>query len=842
LSSSDLTPPLPGQNEGVISPGASAVLQFDLRVNDGVPAGTLIANQAVVYAEGIANLLTDGDGNPATGPEPTIVVVGAAQLLSITKQVTVVGGGAALPGAVLEYVVTATNVAATPAHGVFITDDLDAVQPGYLTYVDQSATMNGGMAGISVTGTLIRADYSLGNGPLEPGATVVLRFRATIAAGLAMGTRITNTGVVYWNDPLQNASASISIDVGGMPGAGVLNGTAWHDVDFDDVFDATEQPLEGWTVELYRDGQLVHSALTDASGAYRISGLAPNYASGEAYELRFLAPGATATTAALGRAASDFTNYPQRITDIVVEAGANLQGLNLPIDPNGVVYNSMSRAPIAGVVLRLLDASSGAPVAAACFDDPVQQGQVTLAGGYYKFDLNFSEPGCPSSGAYLIDVTAPGTTYVAGYSQLIPPASGPGTAPLSVPSCPGGADDAIAATIQYCEAQPSELAPSIAVPARSAGTRYHVHLLLDDSQPPGSSQLFNNHVPLDPNLDGAVAITKTTPMLNVTRGQLVPYVITVNNQYGAALTNVTIVDRYPAGFTYVAGSAQLDGVATEPTVAGLTLAWSGLTLAGSGQHVLKLLLAVGGGVGEGEFVNRAQVMNDLTGNAMSGEATATVRVVPDPTFDCTDVTGKVYDDANRNGIQDNGERGLAGVRVATARGLTATTDPHGRFHITCAVTPTEGRGSNFVLKLDDRTLPSGYRPSTRPVLVERATRGKTLKFNFGASIHRVIGLDVADAVFEPGSTQIRVQWQPRLQMLIDELRKAPAVLRLSYLADIEDEALVERRVEEVRRQIAESWEALNCCYQLTIENEVFWRLGGPPGQPVVREATGRRSE
>ena len=111
------------------------------------------------------------------------------------------------------------------------------------------------------------------------------------------------------------------------------------------------------------------------------------------------------------------------------------------------------------------------------------------------------------------------------------------------------------------------------------------------------------------------------------------------------------------------------------------------------------------------------------------------------------IRGTVFDDANRNGIQDDGERGLGGVRVATTRGLTATTDAYGRFHITCAVTPSEGRGSNFALKLDDRTLPSGYRPSTRPVLVERATRGKTLKFNFGASIHRVVGLDVADAVF-----------------------------------------------------------------------------------------------
>ena len=101
------------------------MLQFDLRVNDGVATGTLISNQAVVETEEVLNLLTDGDGNPATGPEPTVVVVGSGQQLAITKQVAVVGGGPAVPGAELEYVVTVTNIAAVPALYVVITDDLD---------------------------------------------------------------------------------------------------------------------------------------------------------------------------------------------------------------------------------------------------------------------------------------------------------------------------------------------------------------------------------------------------------------------------------------------------------------------------------------------------------------------------------------------------------------------------------------------------------------------------------------------------------------------------------------------------------------------------------------------
>jgi hypothetical protein len=296
---------------------------------------------------------------------------------------------------------------------------------------------------------------------------------------------------------------------------------------------------------------------------------------------------------------------------------------------------------------------------------------------------------------------------------------------------------------------------------------------------------------------------------------------------------VSIVDFFPAGFNYVQGSALLDGVPTEPSVAGRELRWNGLTIAGTEARTVRLLLAVGGGVSEGEYVNRAVVVNGLTGETMSGEATATVRVVPDPTFDCTDVTGKVFNDVNRNGIQDGGEDGLPGVRLVTPTGLQVTTDQYGRYQITCAITPQEGRGSNFVLKLDDRTLPGGFRMSTEPIQIQRATRGKALGVNFGASIYRVVGIDFSDAVFEPGTTDIRVQWKPRIDLLLEELRRAPAVLRLSYIADTEDAALVERRVESIRRQLTAAWTETDS-YALTIEPEVFWRRGAPPERPAIR--------
>ncbi len=617
VSSSDLTPPTPGPGAGVLSGGRFAVVEFDLRVNDGVPPGTVIANQAVVDTAELPDLLTDGDGNPATGPEPTVVVVGDLQELRITKAVSVVGGGPAVAGATLEYVVQATNVGTVPAYAVVIRDDIAVPMPGYLTFVDQSWSLNGSTDGVTVAGSLLTADYSTTYGALQPGRTITLRFRAMLSANLAVGTRVTNTGTVYWNDPAQTASASVSIDVGGTPGVGLLSGQVWHDANFDAVPDNAERKLEGWTVELYLNGNVAYTTRTDVDGRYRIGGVEPNYGTTDQYELRFTRPGAGSSTALLGRTHSDFTDGLQRISDIVVLSGSNLVDLNLPIDPNGIVYDSISRAPIMGATLTLLD-SNGAALPTTCFYDAAQQDQVTLADGYYKFDVNFASAACPSGGDYLIRVTPPSSRYIAGYSELIPPASSDATAAFSVPACSASIDDAVPATTARCESTGSELQPPASVAARSAGTRYHMHLLLDDSFVPGSSQIFNNHIPLDLDLDQSVTITKSTPLVNVTRGQLVPYVITVANGIGVNLADVNVVDRMPPDFRYVAGSARLDGVATEPGVNGRELVWTGLSVTGDGHHTLKLLLAVGAGVAEGEFVNRAQAMHAITGNPHVG--------------------------------------------------------------------------------------------------------------------------------------------------------------------------------------------------------------------------------
>ena len=153
-----------------------------------------------------------------------MVVVGNAQQLTIAKEVSVVGGGAAVQGATLEYVVRVTNSSLVPALYVVITDDLNVPVPGYLTLVPDSATLNGQTTGITVANQLITADYFTTYGPLQPQGVVTLRFRAVINPDLLDGTRIVNTGTATWDNPPRTASASVAIDVGAIPGQGILNG------------------------------------------------------------------------------------------------------------------------------------------------------------------------------------------------------------------------------------------------------------------------------------------------------------------------------------------------------------------------------------------------------------------------------------------------------------------------------------------------------------------------------------------------------------------------------------------------------------------------------------------
>jgi uncharacterized repeat protein (TIGR01451 family) len=317
----------------------------------------------------------------------------------------------------------------------------------------------------------------------------------------------------------------------------------------------------------------------------------------------------------------------------------------------------------------------------------------------------------------------------------------------------------------------------------------------------------------------SITVTKVANLRFIRRGEQAPFTIRVINNAAARASGLTIVDTMPAGFRYVDGTATVGGTKVTPEIVGRQIRFPDISVDGNSEIEIRLRLLALSTAGPGEHVNLAHA-DDATGNRISPQARAVVEIIVEPVFDCGDIIGKVFDDENRNGYQDQGEPGLAGVRVATVKGWLITTDEHGRFHVACADLPEARIGSNFIMKLDTRTLPTGYRVTTENPRVVRLTAGKMTELNFGASIGRVVRLDLTEEAFVAGDVELAELWKDGVDQLIDVLAEEQSVLRLTYLDPGSDPELAEARVKRTKALIAERWRQRKRSYPLEIETRV----------------------
>lgn len=586
-------------------------------------------------------------------------------------------------------------------------------------------------------------------------------------------------------NPANCAQATVTVTID--PALSSVTGTVFDDRNGNQGLDGGETRRDGWIVEIIRDSVVVATTRTDGSGNYRFDGLL----SGGGYSIQFRNP--------------DNNVVYRVIRDVTLANNTVVTDQNLPLDPSGVVYDSITRAPVRNAVVSLLGAN-GSPLPVVCFLSATQQSQSTDSTGSYRFDIiPGASPLCPAGETTYTIATSPPTGY---------------SAPSSVLPAELGAFDPTGLRA------PVLIGTSSSAPANGETVRWYQSFRLAQGDP----DVIFNHIPLDPFLSrSSLVVTKTSIKRSANVGDLIPYTITVRNSEAAQRGAVDVIDILPPGFKYVTGTASVNGIATEPQVNDRELRWVRQIIPANGTVAYKLMAVVGAGVTTGDRVNTGVARNGPDGSEISNRGQAVISIVPSAVFDCSEVIGKVYDDLNGNGYQDQGEPGISGARLATVNGELVTTDEFGRYHIACAAVPDAQIGSNFVLKLDERTIARGYAPTTDNPQSIRLTRGKVSELNFGVQKAAITALDLDTNAFVPGSAELR----PEIARKLATLRPDEAVrmvIQINYRAQAgEDWTLAERRVATVKAAItdlfAKDWDAADPAIEANLT-----RAFGMPGR------------
>ncbi len=503
-----------------------------------------------------------------------------------------------------------------------------------------------------------------------------------------------------------------------------LSGTVWFDTGgVSRQLDGGDRRLPGWLVEVVSvaSGAVVARASTAADGSYRIPDLTP----GVELAVRFRDPasqvvfgypvngeagpgtsGATCrTTPVAGSASSCVGSGARSHLTVVLAPGEELRQQSLPVDPSGVVYDSGLRQPVPGAVVTL------APVGVCAGWNPADHIVGATLGGYsisadaismtvgpdglYQFYIT---PSAPPVCVFELRVAPPPT------HRFVSSAIAPTPGPLLPPGNPG----------EVYSVQPQAGAPHGPV---GAATRYFLTVQTGSA----GVGIIHNHIPLDPQLPGALALSKTGDKSVAEVGDSVRYTITVQAQNGPGPRQTTVVDRLPAGFTFIPGTAMVGDVVIADPVGGVgpTLAFHLGPMPASNQLVLRYRVRVGVGAMQGDGINRALAHGcgapsgcvgpnfaPLPGSVPSNEARYRVRVTGGVFAPEACVLGKIFVDCNNNHVQDREELGVPGVRLVFSEGTQLISDSEGKYSV-CGLAPR-----SHVLRADPATLPRGARLTT----------------------------------------------------------------------------------------------------------------------------------
>ncbi len=167
----------------------------------------------------------------------------------------------------------------------------------------------------------------------------------------------------------------------------------------------------------------------------------------------------------------------------------------------------------------------------------------------------------------------------------------------------------------------------------------------------------------------------------------------------------------------------------------------------------------------------------LSAAALKNRGPAAVLTAGDPNFSRSLVIGKVFNDINGDGFQQEGESGIPGVSVASVSGLRVKTDRFGRYHLDDLQVERFVRGRSFILKVDSSTLPPGSTFTTENPRVVRLTQGMMPKMNFGVRLpaSRLEMFLVIKPAARPSAKPLAAAAKPQPVAVVKPAKTAPQV-------------------------------------------------------------------
>jgi LPXTG-site transpeptidase (sortase) family protein len=583
---------------GTLNPGSSGSVIFAVTVDNPLPAGvTQIANTASIGDDGTHGLDADSSNNSHSDTTP----VEAAPDLRISKTD---GGVSTMPGAVLTYTLTYTNVGNQGATGVILTETV----PAHTTFTGSGWTCipdnNAGSVCTFSVGAL--------NAGASGSATFVVTVNATVPAGV---TQIANTAIIGDDGtngpdptpgdnsgsdttPLEAApDLQISKTDGGvstMPGA-VLTYTLTY----------TNVGNQGATGVILTETVPAHTTFT-GSGWTCI----PDNNAGSVCTFSVGALNAGASGSATFVVTVNAT-VPAGVTQIANTAVIGDDGTNGP-DPTPGDNSGSDTTPLeAAPDLRISKTDGGVS---------------TMPGAVLTYTLTYTNVGNQGATGVILTETVPAhTTFTGSGWTCIPDNNAGSVCTFSVGALNAGASGSATFVVTVNATVPAGV-------TQIANTA----IIGDDGtngpDPTPGDNSGSDTTPLEAAPD--LVITKDDGFTVVSPGQVITYTLTIRNVGTQDATGVVVTDTLPANTTFV--SASDSGTYNSIT---RVVTWPAFDLAAGASVTRTVEIQVNDPFPSTSILNQAHVEDDGSNGSdltpANNDATDTDSVVTLPNSDLT---------------------------------------------------------------------------------------------------------------------------------------------------------------------------------------------------------------